>query len=290
MLLSQIKALLPPAVKAAVRSQLHQGLTRTENQLASLRSRWSPSAPVEPSSPAAVAPPPPAPTPPPITRELIAAQYLRGEGLEIGALSNPTKLPAGARARYVDVAPIDVLRARFPEVANLIVTPDVVDNGEELGTVAPDSQDFVIANHVLEHCEDPIGTLKNFIRVLKPGGIIFMAIPDKRFTFDLPRELTPAAHVVEDHLKGPEVSRRAHYDEWLRVIDRKEGEELARETERFLRDRTNIHFHVWTFNEMFEVFTAARNQVGLPFDIKMAFLDPPCLEAVWILEVTKPRA
>ncbi|MBZ4372419.1 class I SAM-dependent methyltransferase [Corallococcus sp. AS-1-6] len=288
--LSQLKALIPPAIKTAVRAQLQTGLLRTENQLASLRSRWSPPAPVEPSPPVVEAPPPPAPALPPITRELIAAQYLRGEGLEIGALSNPTKVPAGVRVRYVDVAPIDVLRARFPEVADRIVTPDIVDNGEELGTVAPDSQDFVIANHVLEHCEDPIGTLKNFLRVLRPGGILFMAIPDKRFTFDLPRELTSAAHVVEDHLKGPEVSRRAHYDEWLRLIDRKEGEELARLTEDFLQNRTNIHFHVWTFNEMSELFSAARNQLGLPFDVKLAFLDPPCLEVVWVLEVTKPRS
>ncbi|MBN9684527.1 MULTISPECIES: class I SAM-dependent methyltransferase [unclassified Corallococcus] len=288
MRLSQLKALIPPTMKAVVRSQLHTGLTRTENQLASLRSRWMPPAPVEPPPPVPVEPAPQAPVAPPLTRELIAAHYLRGEGLEIGALCNPTKLPAGARARYVDVAPIDVLRSRFPEVADRIVTPDIIDNGEELGTVAAESQDFVIANHVLEHCENPIGTVKNFIRVLRPGGILFMAIPDKRFTFDLPRAITPTAHVVEDYLKGPEGSRRAHYDEWLRLIDRKEGEELAHLTEAFIRDRVNIHFHVWTLTEMFEMFTVARDQLGLPFNIRMVFLDPSCLEAVWILEVKKP--
>ncbi|MCY1030806.1 methyltransferase domain-containing protein [Corallococcus sp. BB11-1] len=285
MRLSQLRSLIPSSFKSVIReslgvAQLHTRLSETENQLAAVRERLGPS----PS-------PSPAPTTalPGITRELIAAQYLRGEGLEIGALHNPTKVPAGVRVRYVDVAPIEVLRARFPEAGDRITVPDIVDNGEELGRVATSSQDFIIANHFLEHCEDPIGAMKNFIRVLKPGGIIFMAVPDKRFTFDSVRDVTTTEHVVEDHLKGPEVSRRDHYDEWLRIIDKKSGDELAHLTNLFVQDRVNIHFHVWTFDGMFELFSAARNRVGLPFDIKMAFLDPPCLEVVWILEVTKPR-
>ncbi|RYZ42898.1 MAG: class I SAM-dependent methyltransferase [Myxococcaceae bacterium] len=284
MVLASLKSLVPASLKSVIRESL--GVAHLQTRLADAEAQLNV---VKQHLDANKAPPPPA-APMPITREVIAAQFLRGTGLEIGALHNPTRLPPGVRARYVDVAPIEVLRARFPEGGERITVPDIVDNGEELKSVAESSQDFVIANHFLEHCEDPIGAVKNFIRVLKPGGIIFMAVPDKRFTFDLPRDVTSTDHVIEDHLKGPETSRRAHYDEWLRIIDKKSGEELAHLTELFLRDRVNIHFHVWTFQEMFELFSAARGRLGLPFDIKMALLDPSCLEVVWVLEVTKGRA
>ena len=77
--------------------------------------------------------------------------------------------------------PADVLMARFPEVGP-IKAPDIIDDGEVLSKVADNTYDFVIANHFLEHAEDPFSTLKNFARILRPGGMIFMAIPDKRWT------------------------------------------------------------------------------------------------------------
>nr|WP_233101960.1 methyltransferase domain-containing protein [Variovorax sp. IB41] len=225
-----------------------------------------------------------------LTRAAIARHFLRGQGLEIGALHNPLALPPGATARYVDVAPIEVLRERFPEAAERIRAPDIVDDGELLATVADASQDFLIANHLLEHCEDPIGAIETFVRVVRPGGMIFMAVPDKRYTFDLPRAVTSVEHAIRDHVWGPGVSRRAHYEEWLRVIDGKRGKELEALTEAFMRERTNIHFHVWTVTEMFALLLAARNEVGLPFDIRLAHVDPPRLEVVWVLEVTKKGA
>ena len=62
---------------------------------------------------------------------------------------------------------------------------DVIDNGETLQTLPDARQDFVVANHFLEHCQDPIGTIVNHFRVLKPGGVLFMAVPDKRWSFDI---------------------------------------------------------------------------------------------------------
>ena len=38
--------------------------------------------------------------------------------------------------------------------------------------------DFVIASHVIEHMLDPVETLQEWKRVLKPEGKIFFALPD----------------------------------------------------------------------------------------------------------------
>lgn len=51
-----------------------------------------------------------------------------------------------------------------------VVRPDIVDDGECLSKVGDFSQDFVIANHVLEHFEDPIKGFRNMLRVLKHGA------------------------------------------------------------------------------------------------------------------------
>jgi SAM-dependent methyltransferase len=44
--------------------------------------------------------------------------------------------------------------------------------------------DYVISSHNLEHLPDPIRFLRGCEKVLKPGGILSMAIPDRRLCFD----------------------------------------------------------------------------------------------------------
>src|SRR5690606_20635940 len=128
-------------------------------------------------------------------------------------------LPPGARVRYVDRLSTVDLRAQYPELAALpLVEVDVVDDGERLSRIADASLDFVVASHFLEHCEDPIGALLAFLRVLRPGGVLYLAVPEKRLCeFDVARPVTPLDHVIADHAEGPERSRRAHYLEWARL-------------------------------------------------------------------------
>ncbi len=63
----------------------------------------------------------------------------------------------------------------------------MIDDGEHLASIGDESVDFVVANHFIEHCRDPIGALTTLLRVVRPGGVVFMAVPDKRQTFDRAR-------------------------------------------------------------------------------------------------------
>jgi predicted SAM-dependent methyltransferase len=201
-------------------------------------------------------------------RREVAGRYLRGEGIEIGALHNPLDVPRSARVRYVDHLPVDLLREQYPELAHLpLVDVDVVDDGERLSAVDDGTQDFVIANHFLEHCEDPIGALGNMVRVLRPGGVVYLAVPDKRYTFDAERPVTPTAHLLRDHREGPEGSRRAHYEEWARLVDKAEEPEAHATA---LLDRGySIHFHAWTQTELLELLRAAADELDVDFDIEL---------------------
>jgi SAM-dependent methyltransferase len=202
-------------------------------------------------------------------RRRLAAQYLVGSGLEIGALFLPLRVPSSVSVRYVDRFRVPELREHYPELDDYdIVAPDVVDDGETLASVPPASVDFVIANHFIEHCEDPIGTLKNHMRVLRPGGVLYMAVPDCRHTFDRDRLVTPIAHVEKDHLEGPAASRRVHYEEWARNKEAASADEVAARADELEDSRYSIHFHVWTPTAFLELLTHCRGQLGVPLEVE----------------------
>lgn len=225
-------------------------------------------------------------TAPPIylnARAEFAARFLTGEGLEIGPLHQPLALPPHAKARYVDRMQIDDLRREYPELAGWNLTEvDVVDDGEKLTTVAEESQDFIVANHFLEHCENPINTIKTHLGKLKPGGILFYAVPDKRFTFDFRRPVTPLEHMVADFEQGPERSRSEHYEEWSRFVvdeespavgsvEQADSEDWVLRKARDLEEaKYSIHMHVWTQSEFLKLILEIRERFGDAFDIEAA--------------------
>lgn len=61
----------------------------------------------------------------------------------------------------------------------------------------PDSYfDFVICSHVLEHFLNPIKTLEEWKRVVKPYGLIFVIFPHKERTFDKDKHRTTVADLA----------------------------------------------------------------------------------------------
>lgn len=200
-----------------------------------------------------------------VAREDLARRHLAGSGIEIGALTSPLRVPPGASVRYVDRKSREaLLREDGPELAKLGHDPraipeiDVVDDAGHLAGVATESVDFVIANHVLEHVEDPIGGLENVLRVLRPGGVVLLTLPDARHTFDARRPRTSIEHVRRDHDEGPQVSRSEHYREWAELIECFTGDELEARVSEFARQDARHHFHVWELEGFLELLLALR--------------------------------
>lgn len=197
-----------------------------------------------------------------VVREQLAAKYLRGEGIEVGACNAPLPLPPGARARYVDRAPADVLHANDHRDVD-VKEPDLIADVETLVGIDDGSLDFVVANHVLEHVENPLRAMVAISRVLRRGGVAFIALPDKRWTFDKARPITPLWHVERDFREGPEWSRRGHYLDYVAHVDgARDVEAVAADYERRAQ---NIHFHVWDFPAMQGMFNYVSSvpQIGL---------------------------
>jgi GT2 family glycosyltransferase/SAM-dependent methyltransferase len=200
-------------------------------------------------------------------RAWMAALYLEGDGIEIGALHSPMQVPATARVRYVDRMPVAELRQQYPELdGHTLVEPDIIADGERLESIGDGSQDFVIASHFLEHCQDPIGAITHMLRVTRGNGIVFLGIPDKRYTFDRHRPVTTFAHLLDDHTNGPHLSKQAHFEEWATLA---EDENIqGRSAEELIDIDYSIHFHVWTQAELLEFFSRLVTDLHLAFDVE----------------------
>ena len=202
-------------------------------------------------------------------REELAVRYLRGEGLEIGALHRPLWVPHAERVRYVDFMSREELLSAWSDTydrAPSVVETTDIDDGERLDTFADQSVDFVVANHLLEHAEDPVGALENWTRVLRPGGIIFLTLPDARYTFDARRPRTTVEHLLRDHREGPEVSRAQHYREWAEIIECLPQDQIPERIEQLASSQRREHFHVWELEGFLHLLSA----LDLPVRLEVA--------------------
>lgn|SRR5574337_1188625 len=161
-------------------------------------------------------------------RKIIADTFISGSGIEIGAFAYPMEVPSRTVVKYLDKYDVNALDASH-KIAGLslqdfgidpetIIQPDIVDDGECMKKVGDLSQDFVIANHVLEHFEDPIKGFKNMLRVLKHEGIIYLSLPEMRHSFDSVRQPTPFEHLLKDYNEGPAWSRSSAYAEFAKIF------------------------------------------------------------------------
>ena len=228
-------------------------------------------------------------------RQSIAFEYIKPgtSGIEVGAFASPLAVPPGAHVTYLDRYSPDDLQQEF-NIAGLtpkdfgfdsaaVVAPDIVDDGQALTTVGDLSQDFVIANHVLEHFENPIKGFKNMLRVLKHGGILYLALPEMQHSFDRIRKPTPFEHVWRDYEEGPAWSRRQAFEEFAEVfvengIDKNlfphhSGAALTefkiRVADDLERADFSIHFHAWRMADMIEMFLKLQPRLHIGFRIEL---------------------
>ena len=128
-----------------------------------------------------------------------------GRGLEIGPSHAPIfPKSKGYNVDVLDYASADDLRAKYAGgTVNVeaIEHVDYVSDGRPIHEIITDREcyDFIISSHVIEHVTDFVSYFKSCEALLKPDGVAVLAIPDKRFTFDVMQQLTSTGDVLEAH-------------------------------------------------------------------------------------------
>lgn len=177
------------------------------------------------------------------------ARYCKGQGLEIGAGKSPFCDPR--RTKFLD---------RFTDNKDGTPAPDYVADFNEVPT--PDEVfDFVFSSHVLEHAPNTIETLGEWLRVLRPGGTLVLALPHAERTLDRFRARTTLEHHIEDFARQSGEPDHSHDEEvkagWSKLPD------IEAQTAQYEREwgapiwdfdfrlaNGVMHYHVWTQNDV----------------------------------------
>lgn len=98
------------------------------------------------------------------------------------------ELGCGAKKTVEKAVGVDRVQAgeEIPHLAGEKSVADIVADVQEPLPVPEESQDTIIARHILEHCVDSVKTLKQWAAALKPGGRLIVAVPDEKVTAGIP--------------------------------------------------------------------------------------------------------
>jgi len=132
----------------------------------------------------------------------------------------------------------------------------------DLVGIADRQYDFILSSHSLEHTSNPVRALKEWMRVVKPGGAVIVLLPDYRHTFDHRRNPTPIEHMLQDYVLEKDETDSTHLDEILKLHDLSRDPAAGSPDQfrkRSLRNFENrcLHHHVFDEHNSRELLEAA---------------------------------
>ncbi len=127
---------------------------------------------------------------------------LEGLGLEIGPSYSPLAAGhPGLNVRVMDHLDQQGLIEKYGSLGqdtSVILPVDYVWDGHAyIDMVGEERFDWILASHVIEHMPDIVGFINECAEILRPGGVISLVVPDKRFTFDHLRMTSSLAGVID---------------------------------------------------------------------------------------------
>ncbi len=131
--------------------------------------------------------------------------------------------------------------------------------GSELKEIPDGKYDFVLSSHNLEHIANPVKALREWQRVVRPGGHLLLVLPYYRWTFDRARTPTALEHMLEDYRRGIGENDLTHVEEICKArVDGSPGSDADfRNTLRNNLSHRMIHHHVFDASNSEELLEAS---------------------------------
>jgi SAM-dependent methyltransferase len=169
----------------------------------------------------------------PLIDEGLMARLRGGRGLEIGGPSHRSfgrwgQLPVYSAAVQVDNVSVHLAPADSDDEragAAYSFDPDkrpgrqFLSEATSLDEIESASYDFVLSSHTLEHIANPLKALREWRRVLKPGGVLILAVSDPTRTPDRRRPVTTLQHLLDDDRREVAEDDATHAAEILDLYD-----------------------------------------------------------------------
>jgi predicted SAM-dependent methyltransferase len=201
-------------------------------------------------------------------RKKISHKFIRGIGVDIGALHKPFPSSGTCEIIKVDLCSREKLLRFYPELPpDTVTSPNIIADGENLNTFRDDSLDFIIASHVVEHLRNPIGAITSWTRTLRGGGYLILIIPHKNFTFDRDRPVTPISHLINDAEHPSKERDFNHYVEFIEVVHKKTGKDIEIEAQKLLESRYSIHMHVFDYQTWYTFLSTVQGRFRVPLTV-----------------------
>lgn len=174
-------------------------------------------------------------------RELLKHVSKDARGVEIGPYFSPL---APKRDGYdclsLDVFDTETVKARArmdpslsDEKVELIETIDLVGSAVTIDALLREKGvageiDYVVSSHNFEHLPNPVAFLQACGRVIRKGGYLSMALPDKRACFDFFRPRTSLSAWIEAYFEGRERPTHAQiFDQDSSIASCADGEKSS---------------------------------------------------------------
>jgi SAM-dependent methyltransferase len=214
-------------------------------------------------------------------------------GIEIA----PWFAPLAAKREGYNVKVLDVFgtqelleRAREdPAISDksyhLIEDVDFVGSATEIGGLVPSELhgtfDYIVSSHNFEHLPNPIKFLQGCQSVLKPGGLISMAVPDRRGCFDYFRPHTNTGDWLEAYFEDrKKPSPKQIFDlqscNAAAIVDGRELGAFFTDTPlATVRTTGDIlsAFHAWQSDEYADVYKDAHCTVMSPASLELMLIE-----------------
>jgi SAM-dependent methyltransferase len=194
--------------------------------------------------------------------------------VEIGPGHVPFPVPGRVHVRYVDRWEPVENSSLFPELGESpgFPKPDIVSDldVDRLALLADESQDFVIASHVIEHLANPLAMLIDIHRVLRTGGLLILLVPDRHRTFDRDRDPTPLDHLVDEYRRDVREVDDEHIIEYVIATSETNPRQPVSDVSPeliALHRRRSVHVHVWDVDEFRQVLEYLAEEHGVYWDV-----------------------
>lgn len=204
-------------------------------------------------------------------RQQLSDLYIVGpaSGLEVAGLHNPWPVPRGTQVIQLDLFDTVELRKQYPEMCHKpFVDVQVLGDAQTLACIPSSTMDFVLSSHVIEHVPGVIEALTHWMRVLKTGKHLLMAVPLSHNQIDKDRVPTTVEHILNEWLvsrDNPELRdqmlKQDYYD-YFSVVDKLKGDALDQRVSSAMKDKPHVHFHCWTYVGLLELLNEFCERFG----------------------------